>query len=255
MSIPCIRRFLISLLIAANCSGFHTYTRPQHYYTLASLKSLNFDHEEIIPVKSSGEVNVLRSVKKITATMFTAYSVLSTLSQNRANAATSSEKNPLPTPNKGFQTKSGLKYFDFVEGKEGSSPKYGQLVSFHYTGYYRATPESRLDLFDATFSPTSKQSFLHKHGNGRVIRGIDEALHTMRVGGKRRVIIPKNIGYERFGMGPVPTEPSDRRKLGKLLDLLEVDKGELIFDLELVLVADDENDQGNDMAIHTFYML
>ena len=66
----------------------------------------------------------------------------------------------------------------------------------------------------------------------------------MRVGGKRRVIVPKNIGYERFGMGPVPTEPSDRRKLGKLLDLLEVDKGELIFDLELVLVADDENDQG-----------
>ena len=42
----------------------------------------------------------------------------------------------------------------------------------------------------------------------------------------------------------MPTEPSDRRKLGKMLDLLEVDKGELIFDLELVLVADDENDQG-----------
>ena len=85
-----------------------------------------------------------------------------------------------------------------------------------------------------------------------MIRGIDEALHTMKVGGKRRVIIPKNIGYERFGMGPVPTEPSDRRKLGKLLDLLEVDKGELIFDLELVLVADDENDQGSDIAILLF---
>eukprot|EP00596_Hydrurales_sp_CCMP1899_P001413 CAMPEP_0119043374 /NCGR_PEP_ID=MMETSP1177-20130426/21207_1 /TAXON_ID=2985 /ORGANISM="Ochromonas sp, Strain CCMP1899" /LENGTH=110 /DNA_ID=CAMNT_0007011317 /DNA_START=665 /DNA_END=997 /DNA_ORIENTATION=+ len=66
----------------------------------------------------------------------------------------------------------------------------------------------------------------------------------MKVGGKRRVIIPKNIGYDKFGMGPVPSEPQDRRKLGKLLDLLEVDKGELIFDLELLMVADDENDQG-----------
>ena len=252
MSISCIRRLLIGLLIAINCSGFHTYTRPQHYYTLASLKSLNSDNEQIIPVRDNREGDVLASVKKISGTMFAAYSLLSSLSHKSANAATSSEKNPLPTPNKGFQTKTGLKYFDFVEGKEGSSPKYGQLVSFHYTGYYRATPESRLDLFDATFSPTSKQSFLHKHGNGRVIRGIDEALHTMKVGGKRRVIIPKNIGYERFGMGPVPTEPSDRRKLGKLLDLLEVDKGELIFDLELVLVADDENDQGSDIAILLF---
>jgi FKBP-type peptidyl-prolyl cis-trans isomerase len=174
--------------------------------------------------------------------VFTAYSVMASVTQTAAIAA--STVTAPPTPNKGFQTKTGLKYFDFVEGTAGKSPKYGQLVSFHYIGYYRETPQSKLDVFDSTFSPSSKQSFLHKHGNGRVIRGIDEGLHTMKVGGKRRVIIPKNIGYERFGMGPVPTDPSDRRKLGKLLDLLEVDKGELIFDLELVLVADDENDQG-----------
>lgn len=66
-----------------------------------------------------------------------------------------------------------------------------------------------------------------------------------------RVIIPKNIGYDKFGMGPVPTEPGDRRKLGKLLDLLEVDKGELIFDLELLMVADDENDQGDIIVTKT----
>ena len=250
-----MKQSLLGLLLFMHCSGLLSYTMPQHYHSLTSLKGLNSDYEKIIPVRENGGVDVLRSVQKVSMSIFAAYSLLSSSNHNGANAATSSEKNPLPTPNKGFQTKSGLKYFDFVEGKEGSSPKYGQLVSFHYTGYYRATPESRLDLFDATFSPTSKQSFLHKHGNGRVIRGIDEALHTMRVGGKRRVIIPKNIGYERFGMGPVPTEPSDRRKLGKLLDLLELDKGELIFDLELVLVADDENDQGNDMTIDFFYML
>lgn len=91
------------------------------------------------------------------------------------------------TPNKGFQTKTGLKYFDLLVGEQGQpSPRYGQLVSFHYVGYYRATPSSPLDAFDSTFSRSEKQSFLHKHGNGRVIRGIDEGLHTMKVGGKRR---------------------------------------------------------------------
>lgn len=39
-------------------------------------------------------------------------------------------------------------------------------------------------------------------------------------------------------------EPSDRRKLAKFLEKLDLDKGELVFDLELVMVADDENDQG-----------
>ena len=50
--------------------------------------------------------------------------------------------------------------------------------------YSTVTPQSKLDIFNSTFSPDSKQSFLHKHGNGRVIRGIGEGLHTMKVGGK-----------------------------------------------------------------------
>ena len=46
-----------------------------------------------------------------------------------------------------------------------------------------------LEKVDATETP-----FLHKHGNGRICRGIDEAIHSMKVGGKRRAIIPPNIG-------------------------------------------------------------
>jgi hypothetical protein len=150
------------------------------------------------------------------------------------------------TPSKGFQTKSGLKYYDFEIGKPGKTPRYGQLVSFHYTGYYRATPDSKLEVFDSIFGSEKKknEAFLHKHGNGRIVRGIDEGLHTMTVGGKRRIIVPRDIGYTDFGTGPVPTEPSDRRRLSKFLENLDVDKGELVFDIELVMVADDENDQG-----------
>jgi hypothetical protein len=137
-----------------------------------------------------------------------------------------------------------LKYFDLIEGTQGPSPRYGQLVTFHYSGYYRATPESPLDLFDSSYSNQGKVPFLQKHGNGRVIRGIDEGLHTMQVGGKRRIIIPKAIGFVEFGQGPVPTDPGRRRKLGSLLDFINKDQGELIYDLELLMVADDENDQG-----------
>lgn len=147
-------------------------------------------------------------------------------------------------PSRGFQTKSGLKYFDLREGDIDVSPRYGQLVSFHYSGYYRAPSDDKLDLFDSSYMSEGKSPFLHKHGNGRLIRGIDEGLHTMKVGGKRRVIIPKSIGYTEIGLGPLPADPQNRKKLGNYIDFLDRDEGELIFDLELLLVADDENDQG-----------
>jgi len=147
-------------------------------------------------------------------------------------------------PSRGFQTKSGLKYFELKEGDIDVSPRYGQLVSFHYSGYYRPSPDSKLDLFDSSYMSQDKTPFLHKHGNGRIIRGIDEGLHTMKVGGKRRVIIPKSIGYTELGLGPLPSDSQNRKKLGNYIDFLDKDAGELIFDLELLLVADDENDQG-----------
>jgi len=147
-------------------------------------------------------------------------------------------------PTRGFQTKSGLKMFDLREGTIGPSPRYGQLVTFHYTSYYKASPESPLDVIDSSYLTPGRQPFLHKHGNGRVVRGVDEALHTMKVGGKRRAIIPSSIGYTELGLGPLPIDGKRRRKLGDLIDLLIKDQGELYFDLELLLVADDENDQG-----------
>ena len=158
---------------------------------------------------------------------------------------------PLPTPDKGFQTKSGLKYFDFKEGNVDVMPLYGQMVVFHFTGYYQPSPNQPYELFDSSYLSPKKSPFLHKHGNGRICRGIDEGLHTMKVGGKRRVIIPKSIGYTDFRTGPKPLQPKYRKRLGDIIDLVNADKGELIFDLELLLVANDENDQGyyDDSAI------
>eukprot|EP01035_Chromulina_nebulosa_P019519 gene19519-25416_t len=129
----------------------------------------------------------------------------------------------------GFQTRSGLVYFDIIPPNNSlQTPRYGQLINSNF--------------------PTNTEAgepFLTKHGNGRVIRGIDEALHTMTIGSKRRLIIPNSIGYTDIGLGPLPVDPFKRRKLGDTIDLLINNRNsQLIADVQLVYVGDDENDQG-----------
>lgn len=86
----------------------------------------------------------------------------------------------LPTaPEKGFLTGSGLRYFDFGEGA-GEPPRYGQLIRFNYVAY--VADGSRLKQFDSSYD---REPYLTKHGNGFTAQGIEEALHTMRPGGRR----------------------------------------------------------------------
>ncbi len=54
---------------------------------------------------------------------------------------------PPATPSKGYQTKSGVKFFDFALGAEDTpSPRYGQLISFYYNGYYRPLPDGKIHI-------------------------------------------------------------------------------------------------------------
>jgi peptidylprolyl isomerase len=154
-----------------------------------------------------------------------------------------------PFPIEGFKTPSGLVYFDMnapdLQPTSNNSsfmyPAYGQFVSFYFTSYYLPSAEGKLQFIDAT-EPGAP--FLQKHGNGRIIRGIEEALHTMTVGSRRRVIIPAQLGYSTFGLGPLPMEPSRRRKLGEVIGKVDRGEGSLVYDLELVHIRDDVNDMG-----------
>lgn len=92
-------------------------------------------------------------------------------------------------------TESGLKYEDIVTG-EGESPKPGQMVTVHYTG----TLENGTK-FDS--SVDRGQPFVFQIDMGRVIKGWDEGVMTMRVGGKRKLIIPPQLGYGARGAGGV----------------------------------------------------
>lgn len=148
------------------------------------------------------------------------------------------------TPASGFQTKSGLRYFDFRVGS-GNSPRYGELITFHYSLFYQPSDRDEpLELIDSTYDNKPIEPFLQKHGNGRIVRGLDEGIHTMKVGGKRRIILPKSIGYTDFDLGPLPQKYRHRQRLGNLIDYVNRDEGEFVFDIDLLQIREDENDQG-----------
>lgn len=141
-----------------------------------------------------------------------------------------------------FKTKSGLQYIELSEGT-GPAPKYGNFVTIAYKAYIKLPDAQgktyKLDEFD------SDRGFLVKHGNGRTVPGLDEGLHTMKVGGKRRIIIPPKLGYVSGGLGPIPEGPYGRWKLNRLLDrMIEFKGGNVIFDVEMKSLLEDEADQG-----------
>ena len=96
---------------------------------------------------------------------------------------------------KEITTASGLKYVEVKIG-EGALPQAGQTVIVHYTG-------TLLDGKKFDSSVDRGQPFTFPIGQGRVIKGWDEGLSTMKIGGKRKLIIPPELGYGARGAGDV----------------------------------------------------
>ena len=92
-------------------------------------------------------------------------------------------------------TPSGLKYEDTKVGS-GAEAKAGQTVAVHYTGW----------LTNGTKFDSSKdrgQPFTFPLGGGRVIKGWDEGVQGMKIGGVRKLTIPASLGYGAQGAGGV----------------------------------------------------
>jgi peptidylprolyl isomerase len=92
------------------------------------------------------------------------------------------------------KTASGLKYTDLTVGT-GATPQKGQTVTVHYTGTLENGKK-----FDSSVDRGVPADF--RIGVGAVIKGWDEGLMTMKVGGKRRLVIPANLGYGPSGRPP-----------------------------------------------------
>ena len=94
---------------------------------------------------------------------------------------------------------SGLRYSDEVVGN-GPEPKVGQSVNVHYTGWLDQAG-AKGKKFDSSRDRGDPFSFTL--GAGQVIKGWDEGVATMKVGGKRTLVIPAALGYGARGAGGV----------------------------------------------------
>lgn len=116
---------------------------------------------------------------------------------------------PAKTSGKPTTTKSGLKYWELKKGT-GATAKSGDSVKVHYTGWLTDGKK-----FDSSLDRGSPFEF--KLGAGMVIKGWDEGVAGMKVGGKRQLRIPAELGYgERGAGGAIPPN------------------AELVFDVELL---------------------
>ena len=108
-----------------------------------------------------------------------------------------------------MKTTSGLEYIEIQAGT-GTQAVAGKTVSVHYTGKFQNGK-----VFDSSVSRGEPITF--QLGAGRVIKGWDEGIALMKVGGKAQLIIPPNLGYgERGAGGVIPPNAT------------------LVFDVELV---------------------
>jgi hypothetical protein len=94
------------------------------------------------------------------------------------------------------RTASGLRYVDLVEGT-GPNPQPGQMVSVNYLG----TLENGTK-FDSSYDRGKPMEY--RLGVQSMIKGWDEGVKTMKVGGKRRLIVPPQLGYGAQGSRGIP---------------------------------------------------
>jgi peptidylprolyl isomerase len=127
---------------------------------------------------------------------------------------------PFKSSGKVQKTASGLQYDDMTVGT-GPAPKSGQYVKVHYVGTLEDGTE-----FDASYK--RNKPFEFQIGQGSVIKAWDEGVMTMKVGGRRKLIVPPDLGYGETGTpgGPIPPNAT------------------LNFDVELLGVSDTPTEAG-----------
>ena len=115
------------------------------------------------------------------------------------------------------KTASGLQYLDEKVGT-GETPKTGQTCIMHYTGWLWEK-NAKGKKFDS--SKDRNEPFSFDIGKGEVIKGWDEGVATMKVGGKRHLLIPANLGYGARGPGERHPSQCDFALRGRVARNLE----------------------------------
>ncbi|KAL1205253.1 Peptidyl-prolyl cis-trans isomerase FKBP17-1 [Cardamine amara subsp. amara] len=184
------------------------------------------------PPSSSSSSSVAASRRSISLSIITATSlVISSVCLSSPALAEFSE-----IPNSG-----GVKSLDLRIG-DGEVPIEGDQIAIHYYGRLAAKQGWRFDsTYDHKDNNGEAVPFTFILGSNKVIRGIETAVRTMKVGGIRRVIIPPSQGYQNTSQEPLPPNFFDRQRLfTTIFNPTRLANGEgstlgtLVFDIELV---------------------
>ena len=136
------------------------------------------------------------------------------------------------------QTDTGIAFIDFAEG-EGRRPDWGDMIVLNYI-LYTINPKTN-ELVQHDSSDGYKDGYLVHHGNGEHILGLEQMLHTMSIGGRRRFILPQRLAYYQPGFAPIPRSNIGRKKLAS--DLSK-SSGLVVMDVEVLSIWKDPNDRG-----------
>ena len=139
---------------------------------------------------------------RIAATVILVLAAALLLAQTAAQKSPSAKPNtsaPTKVTGDGVKTPSGLQYWDIKLGT-GDAAKEGSRVRVHYTGWLTSGKK-----FDS--SVDASKPFDFRIGNGDVIKGWEEGVAGMKVGGKRQLRIPPNLAYGKDGYpGVIPPD-------------------------------------------------
>lgn len=147
----------------------------------------------IQPPGGSGRRGQVRSVERLLVLLLVGVGLaIAACSDKEVKSASAPAQ---ATEAKEVTTPSGLSYVDLVVGT-GAQPVAGKAVKAHYTGWLENGTK-----FDS--SVDRGEPFVFTIGTGEVIPGWDEGVMSMKVGGKRRLIVPPQLGYGAAGAGGV----------------------------------------------------
>lgn len=197
-----MREVLISFGVLAACCVFLVVSQ---FFGGASSEAIAAEHQAPTTELSAPAAT---AAQELDATATPSFFIANADTQEDVEMTDSSQM----TSSDVVTTESGLQYIELTEGT-GATPQPGQRVVVHYTG----------TLEDGTKFDSSRdrnRPFTFTIGVGQVIQGWDEGVGTMKVGGRRQLIIPPDLGYGARGAGGVIPPNAT-----------------LIFDVELLRIA------------------
>jgi FKBP-type peptidyl-prolyl cis-trans isomerase len=225
-----LQLFLMGCFVVPSCTSF-SLPSDVNSSNKKTIEPRNIEKDQVLPFPRRDFLSVVS---------ISAATLVSTPMSSKAEGA------PEAMPNQEggvtmYKTVSGLKYIELAPAKNPNAPtpRYGQLCILSYKASLKLPNEASPQKFDEA------KDFIVSHGNGKMIPGLDEGLHTMKLGSTRRLIIPPKLGFVDIGLGPLPEYPWNRSKLSKLLDqMVEQQGGNLVYDVTLTKIFDNEADQG-----------